>query len=129
LINKKDSEYQATLYIYKQRKYKVKKKKKDKTKQTKKQAKKITKNRCAFMVWVVGSSSELSRHPFPSKQLQVPIASDEAHLPLPCIPREFSEPTAYIALATFFPLRSIQMLERKECWLRAEDPVLQHNAP
>jgi len=78
---------------------------------------------------VVGSSNELSRHPFPSKQLQVPIASEEAHLPLPCIPRDVSEPTAYIALATFFPWRSIQMMKRKECWLRAEDPGLQQNAP
>ena len=121
MINKKDSEYQTTLYKYKQRKYKV-------VKQTKKQANK-QKNRCASKVVVVGSSNELSRHPFPSKLLQVPIASKEAHLPLPCIPREFSEPTAYIALATFFPLRSIQMLERKECWLRAEDPGLQKTAP
>ena len=62
---------------------------------------------------VAGSSNELSMHPFPSEQLQVLIASEEAHLPLPYIPREFSEPTAYIALATFFPLRSIQMLERE----------------
>jgi len=67
------------------------------------------------MVWVVGSSSELSRHPFPSKQLQVPIASEEAHLPLPCITHDASEPIAYIGLATFFPVRSIQMMKRKEC--------------
>ena len=58
MINKKDSE-KTTLYIYKQRKYKV-----VKTKQTKKQAK--IKKRCASKVVVVGSSNELSRHPFPS---------------------------------------------------------------
>jgi len=62
---------------------------------------------------VVGSSNELSRHPFPSKQLQVPIASEEAHLPLPCIPHDASESTAYIALATFFPWRSIQRMKKK----------------
>jgi len=78
---------------------------------------------------VVGSSNELSRHPFPSKQLQVTIASEEAILPLPCIPHDASEPTAYIALATFFPWRNIQMMKRKECWLRAEHPGLQQNAP
>ena len=62
MINKKDSEIQTTLYIYKQRKYKV-----VKTKQTKKQAKKIEqKDRCASKVVVVGSSNELSSHPFPT---------------------------------------------------------------
>ena len=73
---------------------------------------------------VVGSSNELSMHPFPSKQLQVPIASEEAHLPLPYIPHDASEPTAFIALATFFPWRSIKMLERRECWLKPEGPGL-----
>ena len=77
---------------------------------------------------VVGSSNELSGHPFPLKQLQVPIASEEAHLPLPYILHDASEPTAYIALATFFPWRSIQMMKRRESWLRAEDPGLQQNA-
>ena len=113
-----------TLYIYKHEKIQSYKKKQNKIKKPKKM-----KNRCASKVLVVGSSNELSRHPFPSKQLQVPIVSEEAHLPLPCIPHDVSEPTAYNALATFFPWKSIQMMKRKECWLRAEDPGLQQNAP
>ena len=78
---------------------------------------------------VESTSNELSSHPFPSKPLQEPIASEEALLPLPCVPHEFSKQTSYIALATFFPLRSIQIFGRRECWLTVEDPGLQHNAP
>ena len=98
MINKKDSEYQTTVYITIKRIQSCK---------NKEASKNNNKNWCASRVLVVGSSNELSRLPFPSKQLQVPIASEEARLPLPWIPLDVSEPTAYIALATFFPWRSI----------------------
>ena len=60
-MNKKDSENQTTLYWYKQRKYKVE------TKTNKEASKKEIeqKDRCASKVVVVGSSNELSSHPFP----------------------------------------------------------------
>ena len=61
MINKKNSEFQTTLYSYNKENTKLKQK------QTKKQAKKIEqKDRCASKVMVVGSSNELSSHPFPS---------------------------------------------------------------
>ena len=64
------------IYIYKQKEYKV-------VKDKEANKKKYKKNRCASMVVVVGSSNGLSSHPFASEQLQVPIASEVAHLPLP----------------------------------------------
>ena len=61
-MNKKDFENQTTLYWYKQRKYKVE----TKTNKEASKKKRTKKDRCASKVVVVGSSNELSSHPFPS---------------------------------------------------------------